>query len=68
MFNLLLLPLLLAQALAPAADELNEGKSALTSHDYTKAAEKFRAAVAGAEETGGQDSLMLEALRRLAAY
>ena len=28
MFNLLLLPLLLAQALAPAADELNEGKNA----------------------------------------
>jgi len=67
MFNLLLLPLLLAQALAPAADELNEGKNALTSHDYAKAAEKFRAAVAGAEETGAQDSLMLEALRRLAA-
>ena len=67
MFNLLLLPVLLAQALAPAADELSEGKNALTAHDYAKAAEKFRAAVAGAEETGGQDILMLEALRRLAA-
>src|SRR5260370_40125475 len=65
MFNLFLLPVLMAQALAPAVDELNEGKNALTAHDYAKAAEKFRAAVAGAEED--QDSLMLEALRRLAA-
>jgi tetratricopeptide (TPR) repeat protein len=55
--SLLVLPLLLA------FDELNDGKIALASHDYAKAADKFRAAVAGAEE----EATKVEALTQLAA-
>src|SRR6195256_317014 len=52
LWSLFVVPLLLA------LDELNDGKIALTAHDYTKAADKFRAALARAEE----ESTKLEAL------
>jgi tetratricopeptide (TPR) repeat protein len=62
MLSHLLLSVLLALQTA-GQDDLNGGKEALATHDYAKAAEKFRAALASAED----EPLLLEALRSLAA-
>ena len=59
----ILLALLLAFQAPSGIDELRDGKTALAAHDYSSAADKFRAAVAGAEE----DATKLEALTQLAA-
>jgi tetratricopeptide (TPR) repeat protein len=56
-------PLLLASQAGPGIDELNDGKIALTAHDYVAAADKFRAALASAEE----EAVKLDALTQLAA-
>src|SRR5690348_7790224 len=59
----ILLPLLLALQAPGGIDELNDGKIALTAHDYAAAADKFGAALANAEE----ESTRLDALTQLAA-
>ena len=58
-----LLTVLLAFQAPSGIDELNDGKVALAAHDYTRAADKFRAALASAEE----EATKLEALTQLAA-
>jgi tetratricopeptide (TPR) repeat protein len=63
MFYHLLLTVLLALQAPSGIDELNDGKLALTAHDYGKAADRFRAALAGAEE----EAVKLDALTQLAA-
>ena len=59
----LLAPLLLAFQIPSGIDDLNDGKIALTAHDYAAAADKFRAALASAEE----EAVKLDALTQLAA-
>jgi tetratricopeptide (TPR) repeat protein len=59
----LLFTLLLALQAPGGIDELNDGKIAVAAHDYTKAADKFRAALARAEE----EATKLDALTQLAA-
>jgi tetratricopeptide (TPR) repeat protein len=59
----LLVPLFLAFQAGLGIDELNDGKIALTAHDYAKAADKFRAALGSAEE----EVVKLDALTQLAA-
>ena len=59
----LLLAVLLAFQAPGGIDELNDGKIALAAHDYSKAADKFRAALAVADE----QATKLEALTQLAA-
>ena len=63
MLGPLLIPLLLALQAPGGIDELNDGKIAFTAHDYAAAADKFRAALANAEE----ESTRLDALTQLAA-
>src|SRR6202163_5106983 len=63
MFCHLLLTLLMAFQAPSGIDELNDGKIAVAAHDYTKAADKLRAALASAEE----EATKLEALTQLAA-
>jgi tetratricopeptide (TPR) repeat protein len=58
-----LLMVLLALQAPSGTDELNDGKIALAAHDYAKAADKFRAALASAEE----EATKLESLTQLAA-
>lgn len=55
-------PLLLALQAGPGIDELNDGKIALTAHDYAVAADKFRMALASAEE----EAVKLDALMQAA--
>ena len=57
-----ILTVVLAFQAPGGTDELNDGKIALAAHDYVKAADKFRAAVASAEE----EATKLDALRQLA--
>jgi tetratricopeptide (TPR) repeat protein len=59
----LFLTVLLAFQAPSGIDELNDGKIALTAHDYAKAADKFRAALASADE----EAVKLDALTQLAA-
>ncbi len=59
----LLLTVLLALQAGPGIDELNDGKIALSAHDYAAAADKFRAAFASTDD----EAVKLDALTQLAA-